>query len=335
MSHAGPGRLLAALLARPVSFALQGGGAHGAFTWGVLDRLLDEPRVTLAGASGASAGAMNAAVLVSGWQNGGRQGARDALERFWRSVSQAASGGLPTSVLSMLTGTSPTGGEAGAMMLEALPRLASPYQLNPANFNPLSGLLDRCVDFEALRHPRAPCLLVSATNVHSGRAHLFDNAGVTASALLASACLPTLFQAVEIEGEYYWDGGFSINPPLLALARRHRRGDLILVQLNPEWRATVPTAPSDIANRVRQLNFNAGLLRELEFLGSLPWFSRWRLPRMHHIHADGHLDELGSHAPLNTDWRFLTRLREAGHERAETWLRGDGRGLGQRGTLSP
>jgi len=312
---------------RPLLLALQGGGAHGAFTWGVLDRLLEEPGVRLAALSGASAGALNAAVAASGWASGGARGARQGLEAFWRRVADAAnSTGMGSSGL--LAGDH----SPGYLMLRTLSRVASPYQLNPSGFNPLAAVLEQSIDFDALRHPSAPRLFVSATSVHSGRLRLFDNADVSPAALQASACLPMLFHAVAVDGEYHWDGGYSSNPPLLPLLRHGGSRDLLLVQLKDSWSERVPTSAEEIAARASEITFNAGLLRELELYAELrPRLAR--RTRLHRITADDAFNGFGQSSSLNADWGFLTELRGRGRERASAWLASHGTAVGRRATL--
>lgn len=313
--------------------ALQGGGSHGAFTWGVLERLLDEPWLNLRAISGASAGALNGAAVTSGWMHGGRDGAREALAAFWAAISRASGSGVPAPLLGLFAGVGDDQGDANARLLGSLPSLGSPYQVNPMGLNPLRQLLEDTLDVAAIRDRRAPRLMVAATNVHSGQSRVFDNREITLETLLASACLPSFFQAVPIDGEYYWDGGYGLNPPLFPLLRGGHGGDLILVQLNPDWREEVPTTRREIDDRSRELTFNAGQLRELEMLAALPgWYRRW-LPRLHRIDADGHLNGLSRHAPLNTDWQFLNGLRRAGHAHTDAWLRDGGSAIGRRSTL--
>ncbi len=294
---------------RPLALALQGGGAQGAFTWGVLETLLDRGALTPVAVSGTSAGALNAAAMAGGWVRGGGQGAIDALTTLWGAVADSGGAG-PIAALA----------PARAMLMGQLPAIASPYQANPAGLNPLRALIGRHIDFDALRHPRAPRLLVAAASVHSGRTRLFDNQSVSVDALLASTCLPLLFQAVAIGDDYYWDGGYASNPPVLALARQPAVRDILIVQLKGVWRSRLPTDVAAINERIREMGFNASLLRELEVLATLPAWRRIGLPRLHLIDGEGHLDTLEAHQSLNIERRFLERLRKAGGERAREWL---------------
>src|SRR5215471_3222962 len=228
-----------------VSLALQGGSAHGAFTWGVLDRLLEEPQIEVEGVSATSAGAMNAAVMAHGLTTGGRKGAREALEEFWLGVARVSA-------------------PLGALQLfELVPRFLSPYQLNPFNYNPLSHLIQQVIDFERLRENSAIKLFLSATNVRTGKIKVFTDKEITADCVLASACLPFLYQAVEIDGEYYWDGGYMGNPALFPLIYSCQSRDVLIVHINPIERPDRPTSAREIMDRVNEISFNSSLMREM------------------------------------------------------------------------
>src|SRR3954453_14899870 len=250
-------------------FALQGGGAHGAFTWGVLDRLLEEPWLGIDGISGTSAGAMNAAVLVDGHAEGGAAGARAALETFWRRVSEAARfSPLRRGPLDVILGRWTLDSSPIYVAMDLMSRLVSPYDLNPMGRNPLREILAETIDFGRLA--RAPIkLFITATNVRTGRGHVFRNDAVTPDVLLASACLPTMFQAVEIDGEHYWDGGYAGNPTITPLVRECKSRDTILVQINPVERPGYPRSARDILNRLNEVSFNAVLLKELRMIALL------------------------------------------------------------------
>ena len=252
-----------------IDLALQGGGSHGAFTWGVLDRLLEEPWLKIDGISGTSAGAMNAAVLADGHAEGGADGARAALENFWRTVSRAAVlSPFRRGPLDVLLGRWTLDHSPIYVALDLMSRLFSPYELNPGGSNPLREILAKSVDFERLA--RAPIkLFVTATNVHTGRGHVFRNTDITADVLLASACLPTMFQAIEIGGESYWDGGYSGNPTMTPLVRECTSKDTILVQINPVERQDTPRTARDILNRLNEVSFNSVLLKELRMIAML------------------------------------------------------------------
>jgi len=323
-----------------VDLALQGGGAHGAFTWGVLDRLLEESWITIEGISGTSAGAMNAAVLADGMARDGVSGARAALEGFWRMVSDAAQlSPLRRSPLDVLLGRWTLDYSPVFIFMDVMSRLVSPYELNPHGENPLRSILDHCIDFEHLAQSPIK-LFVTATNVHTGRARVFRNNDITPDALLASACLPTLFQAVEIDGESYWDGGYSGNPTITPLIRECRSNDTILVQINPIERENTPRSARNILNRLNEISFNSVLLKELRMIALLHKLSisgkgegaRWADMRMHRISSKALLS-LGYSSKLNAEWQFLCMLRDQGRASADQFLSLKGDDLGQKSSL--
>ncbi len=323
-----------------VDLALQGGGSHGAFTWGVLDRLLEEPWLRIDGISGTSAGAMNAAVLVDGHAAGGVEGAREALHRFWHRVGAAAKfSPFQRSPLDMLLGRWSLDHSPAYLTMDLMGRMFSPYDLNPMGNNPLSGILAESVDFDRLK--QAPIkLFVTATNVHTGRGRVFRNAEVSPDVLLASACLPTMFQAVEIDGESYWDGGFAGNPTMTPLVRECRSQDTILVQINPMERPETPRTARGILNRINEVAFNAVLMKELRLMalmrrmpaGDSHELTMLAAMRIHRI-ASSALAELGSSSKLNAEWEFLTMLRDEGRAAADAFLLAHGADLGVRSTF--
>ena len=323
-----------------IDLALQGGGAHGAYTWGVLDRLLEEPGLKIEGISGTSAGAMNAVVLADGYAANGREGARASLHQFWRRVSDAAlMSPLRRSPLDILLGRWTMDTSPAFVALDLMARLVSPYDLNPTGFNPLSDILADCVDFRRLS--RAPIkLFVTATNVRTGRGRVFRNAELTPDVLLASGCLPTLFQAIELDGEPYWDGGFAGNPTITPLVRECTSSDTILVQINPIERAETPRSARDIINRVNEVSFNATLLKELRMIALLRQVADagncegalWGRMRIHRI-ASAFMTDLGYSSKLNAEWAFLCLLRDEGRRCAEEFLRTHRGDLGRRSTF--
>ncbi len=330
---------------RRINLALQGGGAHGAFTWGVLDALLEDGRIEFEGLSGTSAGAMNAAVLADGLLRGGVEGARAALDSFWSDV--AASGLLfnPTrSALPLPPALESFSKGLGFAAFETWTRLLSPYQFNPFDFNPLREVLRRRIDFDALRAPGCLKLFVGATGVRSGRVKVFGNAEMSVDALLASTCLPQLFQAVEIDGEPYWDGGYMGNPVLFPLFYETASPDILIVHVNPIVREQTPRSPMEIANRVNEISFNASLMREMRavaFVAKLkdegwlkPEFEE-RLKRihLHAIRADALMARLDISTKLSPDRRFLMGLRDAGREVARQWLETNFDALGVRDSV--
>ena len=323
-----------------VDLALQGGGAHGAFAWGVLDRLLEEPWLEIEGISGTSAGAMNAAVLIDGHAEGGSEGARAALEQFWGRVSHSARlSPFRRGPLDILLGRWTLDSSPVFLAMDLAARLFSPYDLNPMGSNPLQDILAASVDFGRLA--KAPIkLFVTATNVRTGQGRVFRNADVTADALLASACLPTMFQAVEIEGEAYWDGGYAGNPTITPLVRECASDDTILVQINPVERPGTPRTAREIINRVNEVSFNATLLKELRMIAVLREVAnpgncegaRWARMRVHRI-ASQTMTELGSSSKLNAEWDFLCLLRDEGRRTAGAFLEAHRNELGRRSTL--
>ena len=323
-----------------VNLALQGGGAHGAFAWGVLDRLLEEPWLRIEAISGTSAGAMNAAVLADGHAAGGSAGAREALERFWSAVSNAARfSPIRRTPLDVLLGRWSLDMSPAFVAMDLAARLVSPYQLNPAGTNPLTEVLAGVVDFDRLA--RAPIrLFVNATNVRTGQGRIFENAEITSDVLLASACLPSLFQAAEIGGEAYWDGGYAGNPTITPLVRDCRSDDTILVQINPVERPGVPRTAREINNRVNEVSFNATLLKELKMIALLREVANpgncegalWARMRVHRI-ASAAMTDLGYSSKLNAEWDFLLFLRDEGRRAADAFLQAHGHDLGRRSTL--
>jgi NTE family protein len=323
----------------PVDLALQGGGSHGAFTWGVLDRLIEEPWLRIEAISGTSAGAMNAALVADGWTQGGAEGARATLETYWRRVSQAAAfSPLQRSPLDRLMGRWTLDTSPAYVAMDLMTRVLSPYDLNPFGFNPLRTILGEIIDFDRLA--RAPILLfITATNVRTGRGRIFRNAEITADVLLASACLPTMFQAIEIDGEPYWDGGYAGNPTLTPLVRESDAHDTILVQINPRERPEPPRTANEILNRLNEISFNSALMKELRMIALLRQVAdpghgegaRWAGMRTHSIWTDK-LADFGASSKLNAEWSFVSMLKEEGRRCADVFLAAHGEDLGQRST---
>ena len=323
-----------------VDLGLQGGGSHGAFTWGVLDRLLEEPWLVFDGISGTSAGAMNAVVMADGLAAGGPPQARVALEQFWKRVSDAALlSPLRRGPLEILTGRWTLDYSPVFAALDISARVFSPYDLNPLGANPLRQILADSVDFKRLG--RAPIkIFVTATNVRTGRGRVFRNTDITPDVLLASACLPTLFQAVEIDGDPYWDGGYSGNPTMTPLIRECTASDTILVQINPIERPGIPRTAREIHNRLNEVAFNAVLMKELRAAALLrkaadPGSGEgrvWAEMRVHRIASDVMID-LGYSSKLLAEWEFFWMLREEGRKAAQAFLDTHGMDLGLRSTL--
>ncbi len=322
-----------------VDLALQGGGSHGAFTWGVLDRLIEEPWLRIEAISGTSADAMNAAVAAGGWTEGGAEGARAALETYWRRVSRAAAfSPLQRSPLDRLMGRWTLDTSPAYVAMDLMARVLSPYDLNPLGLNPLRTILVESIDFDRLAG--APIkLFITATNVRTGRGRIFRNAQITPDVLLASACLPTMFQAIEIEGEPYWDGGYAGNPTLTPLVRESDAHDTILVQINPRERPDPPRTANEILNRLNEISFNSPLMKELRMMALLRQVAdpghgegaRWAGMRTHRIMSDA-LAHFGASSKLNAEWEFVSLLKEEGRKSAGTFLTAHGEDIGKHST---
>jgi NTE family protein len=331
---------------KPVNLALQGGGAHGAFAWGVLDLLLEDGRLAIEAMSATSAGAMNAVVVAYGLSIGGPEAARDKLAEFWREISTAgrryhALGLLPWA---QWLETGATGSEFSPAFLafQAMTHLFSPYQVNPFNLNPLKDVLTEVVDFAHLSaSAAAPRLFLSATNVRTGKIKVFDNAAMSADAVLASACLPYLFHAVEIGGEHYWDGGFMGNPAIFPLIYNRGPRDVILIHINPIERRELPVTAPEIFNRMNEISFNSSLMREMRAVAFVTKLiddgvldqERYSRMLMHSIRDDAAMTELGVATKLTPDWDFLCRLRDHGRAKAAQWIEGNFDKVGKSSTV--
>ena len=314
---------------KTVNLALQGGGSHGSFAWGVLDRLLESGRIEIEGIVGTSAGAMNAAVTAYGLTIGGNEGARAMLRKFWTTVSgKARQSMLQPSWLDALVKPGSLDFSPGYLMLDMMTRMLSPYQLNPTNMNPLRDALVEVIDFEVLRHSERVKLYLCASNVMTGRIRVFEKHEVSPEAVLASACLPFLFQAVEIDGEHYWDGGYMGNPPLFPLIYNCQCRDVLLVMINPIRIKEVPKTAQQIFDRINTLSFNSSLMREMraiQFVTGLidrGFDDDGRLKRMylHAIDAEEEMADLGVSSKLNASWDFVTRLFALGRKHGDRFL---------------
>jgi NTE family protein len=315
---------------RTINVALQGGGAHGAFTWGVLDRLVEEKDLAFEGLSATSAGAMNAAVFAYGLAVDGREGARKALTGFWKRVSDAAKlGPLQPSPVDRVLGDHKLSWSPIFSLMGFVTRVLSPYEFNPADYNPLRDVVEQSIDFDVLKRPDCPVkLFLSATNVRTGKVKVFAGREISLSAVMASACLPTMFHAVEIDGEAYWDGGYMGNPALFPLIYNCKSTDIVIVHINPLFRKEVPRAADDILNRINEISFNSSLMREVRavsFVTNLITQKRivnGELPRVliHSIADDEFMGALSSTSKYNADWDFLIFLRDQGRKCAGDWL---------------
>ncbi len=329
-----------------INLALQGGGALGAFTWGVLDHLLEDGRLTIEGISGASAGAVNAIMLADGLARGGPDEARKRLGEFWKAASLA--GNLPDlqrRAVDRLFSFWPIEDTPVGLWMQALTRYLSPYDFNPLNINPLKDLVGRFVDFDAVRACADLKLFVSATNVKTGELHVFRREEMTADMIVASACLPHLFRAVEIDGQSYWDGGYVGNPALYPLVGATQTENLLLVQINPLERKQVPKTQSEILARINEITFNSSLMSELRgitFVGKL--IDEGKLPRgigagkyrrinIHRIALTGAAQTLDTANRLNTDYDFFEMLRTNGRRAARRFLDAHYDDIGVRSTV--
>ena len=304
---------------RDLSLALQGGGSFGAFTWGVLDRLVEERGLCFDTISGASAGAVNAVLLASGLAEGGRDAAKEKLAQFWKRMSEAAAFMSLANAAQIpgIPGIAPTG-------LGMLTRALSPYQFNPLDLNPLRKALEAQVDFDRLRSESPVRLMIAATRISDGKLRIFRTEDISLEAVLASACLPQLHRAVEIEGELYWDGGYVANPPLVRLVHESETSHILVVQITPVKIDHPPTTSGEIAKRVDQITFNSSLNSELDVLdlaSEVAPSSKLKNLKMDRIAADELVENLAEQSAADLDWPFLERLRGSGRIAADKWLR--------------
>jgi len=328
---------------KPVALALQGGGMHGAFTWGVLDRLLEDGRLAIEGVSATSAGAMNAAVLAYGMLQGDEAGARQALHDFWYAVAQSAERHNPLRWMPWLKGTHSFGLDHSPMytFADMALRIFSPYQFNRDNLNPLREVLESQVDFAALRKQCSLHLYLCATNVETGKIRIFSGEDVCAEAVLASACVPTLFQAITIDGQHYWDGGYMGNPAIFPLIYHCNTRDVVIIHINPLVRPGVPITAADILNRINEISFNSSLMREMRTIAFVTdLIQQGKVDRdemkemlIHSIRSDEAMCGLSVSSKYNADWDFLCGLRDNGRREAEVWLAENYRYIGERSSI--
>jgi NTE family protein len=330
---------------RVVNVALQGGGAHGAFAWGVLDKFIEDGRLEIEGVSGTSAGSMNAVVYAFGKLKG-NDGAREALHNFWKAISDAGQKYSPVKRMpweQMMSGFNMKNSMASEMF-KLVTSTFSPYQLNPFDFNPLRDVLEEQVDFEKLERESKTKLFLSTTNVRTGKVRVFNTEEVTADVVLASACLPNLFKAVEIDGEHYWDGGYMGNPVLYPLFYHTVTRDVIILHINPIERAGPPTGSNEIANRINEITFNSSLIKEMRsvhFVQKLlddGWIKdefrdRLKYVLIHSVRADNALNDLSVESKFASEWDFLTMLRDRGRACATEWLARNYSDVGERSSV--
>ena len=325
---------------KAINLALQGGGSHGAFMWGVLDRLLEENRLSFDGITATSIGAINAVVLADGLAEGGREGAKNLLKTFWRKMSDTTS--LSILVPSFIDQLNPNFGldhSPGYVFWDTITRFMSPYQLNPLDINPLRDLLDEVINFERVRQQRKVKLFVSATTVRSGKVKVFTNAEITADHVIGAACLPFRMRAPEIDGEAYWDGGFMGNPAIFPVIYGCEARDILVIQVTPTERLEVPTDSRAILNRMQEISFNSSLMREMRAIsfvtkliddGKLTGGKRIHV---HLIEAEDVMSKLAASSKMNAEWRFLTHLFGIGRERADKWLADNFDSIGSKSTI--
>ncbi len=334
----------AGIAPKQINLALQGGGAHGAFGWGVMDRLIEDGRVAVEGISGTSAGSMNAVVYAYG-KIRGNDSARQALHDFWKAISDA---GQKHSIVPMpwdvMTGGNKILKEMMSSAFKVMTNSFSPYQLNPSNINPLREILEHQVDFIELEHRSTTKLFLCATNVETGKGRIFQNDEINADVVLASACLPNLFQSVEIEGEFFWDGGYMGNPVLYPLFYHTVSRDVVIVHINPIERPGPPKTSADISNRLNEITFNSALMKELRavcFVQKLmddgwikdEYMDKLKYVLIHSIRADEAMADLSAGTKMESDWGFLTMLRDRGRACASAWLKENFDAIGVRSTV--
>ncbi|AMN45367.1 patatin-like phospholipase family protein [Rhodoplanes sp. Z2-YC6860] len=330
---------------KKINLALQGGGAHGAFTWGVLDELLSDDRIEIEGLSGTSAGAVNAVMVADGLARGGREEARKRLADFWRAASRDGDmSKLNRAISERLFSLIPIAVTPFQPWFDAMSRMLSPYDLNPLNINPLKDLIVRFVDFDAVKNSGIP-LFIAATNVHTGRLRVFPRDKVNAEVVMASAALPYVFRAVEIEGVPYWDGGYTSNPPIYPFFRTTETEDVLVVQINPVVRASEPHSAQEIMNRVNEITFNASLIAEyraIEFVRRLidegalkrgmgP--GEYRRINVHRVDLGFIGRKLSAQSRLNTDFDFFEMLHRAGTRAGRRFLDQHFDDIGVRSTI--
>jgi NTE family protein len=315
---------------KKLNLALQGGGAHGAFTWGVLDRLLEERDLEIVGVSGTSAGAVNAACMIYGLTQGGNESAREVLFEFWRKNSESHQfSPLQPTIIDKMTSKGNVSFNPFFWIFSMISKSLSPYQWNPLMKNPLKKLLLDIIDFDAIQNERKHKLFLTATNIRTSKVKIFHNAEITADAVCASACLPHMFQAVEIDGEFYWDGGYIGNPAMFPLFEQTQCTDLMLIQIDSIDYNKVPTQMSEIVDRATDISFNSSLMREMRAISFVTNIidkgfdddGRLIKTNIHYISTGDLMNHYNGSSKLNVDWDWLSYLMENGRGKAEAWIR--------------
>lgn len=330
---------------KTINLALQGGGAHGAFAWGIIDKLLEDGRIKFDSISATSAGAMNAAVLAHGLATGGNDGGREALYNFWKKICASGEKYNPIkkTPIEELFGV-PLENSMSYVLFDLFSKVLSPYQFNPANFNPLKDVLVECVDIDRIIAAETPKLFLSATNVKTGKIKVFDNKDMSIDAILASACLPFMFQSVQIGDDYLWDGGYLGNPAIFPLIYNSDCNDILIIHINPINRDTVPESSTDILNRVNEISFNSSLMREMRAIAFVTklidegWIkdehkNKLRRFFLHAIRADETMQNFSVASKLNPNWAFIEQLYNEGRREGEEWLKKNFRHLGNKSSL--
>jgi len=327
---------------KPINLALQGGGAHGAFAWGAIDALLADGRIDIEAISATSAGAMNAVVLADALTDGDAEHARERLEAFWQAIADAGKLWNPVKPLQDWSGRAlPIEQSPFYWMFDAMTRLFSPYQLNPFNFNPLRTVLEQHVDFEKLRRTQGIKVHLCATNVETGRVRIFNREELSADAVLASACLPFMFQTIEIDGSHYWDGGYIGNPAIFPLIYGSKSCDVLIVHINPIVRHGVPKTAPEIMNRINEISFNSSLMREMRAIGFVTRLiddgkidaAQMKQMLIHSIRDDEAMTAHSVASKLSPDWDFLCQLKASGQSTTQRWLREHFADIGTRSSV--
>ena len=319
---------------KKIDLALQGGGAHGAYTWGVIDRLLDDERIEIEGVCGTSAGAMNGVCTVYGLKKGGKNLAKHTLVKFWHKISEAGKlSPLQPSWFDKMMSPGNMDFSPSYKLFSMSTENFTPKQLNPLQYNPLEKILNEVINFDELHKLNPPKLFVCATNVKTCEARVFGHSEITAKAILASACLPYMYDAVEIDGEFYWDGGYSGNPLIQPLIDNTvETDDILLIQINPKNIKTVPGKIEEIRDRVNELSFNSSLLLELRLI-QFNLDGELKPVYLHNISADNELGDLNLSSKLNTSWDFMMYLKDLGYKACDAWIAENFEHIGKKNTL--
>ncbi len=328
---------------KKIDLALQGGGAHGAYSWGIIDRLLDDDRIEIEGICGTSAGAMNGVCTIYGLNKGGKNLAKHMLVKFWHKISEAGKlSGLQPSWMDKMMSPGNMDFSPVYKFFSMTSENLAPSQFNPLGFNPLEKILTDLIDFDELHKMSPPKLFVCATNVRTCEAKVFGFKEITAKSILASACLPYIYNAVEIDGEFYWDGGYMGNPPLEPLIKHTvDADDILLVQINPIKIKSVPSSIEEIKDRVNEISFNSTLMHEIKHIQFQQELIasgvklKTKIPKvnLHNISADNDLGELNLSSKLNTSWDFLMHLKNLGYQACDAWLKNNYDKIGKESTF--